>query len=136
MLAFLQPSGLNTQAVAAHSVGLVSTPTTESAAPMTLVVICFLTIPTIPSTSPTGDSMPKNGIGRIDKPMLVALTLWGYTHGAIQIAQTKESFLEEVGLSADEFLAHAIRFGLRGLEPPAATPARSTVRTKPSRSRR
>ena len=68
--------------------------------------------------------------------MLVALTLWGYTHGAIQIAQTKESFLEEVGLSADEFLAHAIRFGLRGLEPPAATPARSTARTKPSRSRR
>ena len=80
--------------------------------------------------------MRDGTIGRIDKPMLVALTLWGYTHGAIQIAQTKESFLEEVGLSADEFLAHAIRFGLRGLEPPAATPARSTARTKPSRSRR
>ncbi|WP_028081790.1 TetR/AcrR family transcriptional regulator [Solimonas soli] len=56
-------------------------------------------------------------IARIDKPMLVALTLWGYTHGAIQIAQTKAAFLEEVGLSADEFLAHAIRFGLQGLRP-------------------
>lgn len=67
--------------------------------------------------------MRDGTIRRIDKPMLVALTLWGFTHGAIQIAQTKAAFLEEVGLSADEFLGHAIRFGTGGLQP-AAAPAR------------
>ncbi|MGH8445273.1 MAG: TetR/AcrR family transcriptional regulator [Solimonas sp.] len=63
------------------------------------------------------EGMRDGSIRHIDKPMLVALTLWGFTHGAIQIAQTKGPFLDEVGLSSTEFLTHALRFGLSGLEP-------------------
>lgn len=63
-------------------------------------------------------------IAKIEHPMLVALTLWGYTHGSIQIAQTKAPFLKEVGVSPDEFLSHAIRLCLNSLEPRSGTKAR------------
>lgn len=52
-------------------------------------------------------------------PMLVAMTLWGFTHGIIQIAQTKSDFLEDAGVQIDAFLEHGIGLALRGLCPPA-----------------
>lgn len=64
--------------------------------------------------------MRDGSIRKTGKPMLDAITLWSFTHGAIQVAQTKGPFLEEVGLSARELLNHAIELGLRGLAPIAA----------------
>lgn len=63
--------------------------------------------------------MADGSIRRIEQPMLVAITLWSFTHGAIQVAQTKAPFLDEVGLSADALLRHAIELAMRGLAPRA-----------------
>lgn len=70
--------------------------------------------------------MRDGSIRRTTKPMLVAMTLWSFTHGAIQVAQTKCAFLEEAGLSADELLRNAIELALRGLRPASAATRRRT----------
>lgn len=70
--------------------------------------------------------MRDGSIRRTRKPMLLAVTLWSFTHGAIQVAQTKGAFLEEAGLSAGELLQNAIALALRGLRPAAATGRRRT----------
>lgn len=57
-------------------------------------------------------------------PMLVAMTLWAFTHGIIQIAQSKGDFLEDAGVAVDAFLEHGVDLALRGLCPPPATAAR------------
>nr|WP_277817155.1 TetR-like C-terminal domain-containing protein [Solimonas terrae] len=63
--------------------------------------------------------MRDGSIRRTSKPMLLAMTLWSFTHGAIQVAQTKSAFLEEVGLSSGDLLQHAIEMAMRGLRPAA-----------------
>lgn len=55
----------------------------------------------------------------LDDPMLVAMTLWGFTHGIIQIAQTKGEFLSEAGVAVDALLRHGLDLALRGLRPGA-----------------
>lgn len=64
--------------------------------------------------------MRDGTIRRTRKPMLLAMTLWSFTHGAIQVAQTKGALLEEAGLSSEELLQNAIELGLRGLRPASA----------------
>jgi AcrR family transcriptional regulator len=70
--------------------------------------------------------MRDGSIRRTSKPMLLAMTLWSFTHGAIQVAQTKCAFLEEVGLSSGDLLQHAIEVTMRGLRP--TTPQRGNRR--------
>lgn len=70
--------------------------------------------------------MRDGTIRRTRKPMLLAMTLWSFTHGAIQVAQTKAAFLSEAGLSSDELLQNAIELALRGLRPATANSRRRT----------
>ncbi len=60
----------------------------------------------------------------IGDPLLVALSLWGFTHGTIQLATTKANFLADVGVKQSTFTEAALQLGLRGLAPPP-TPSRS-----------
>lgn len=55
------------------------------------------------------------------EPMLVAMTLWGFIHGSIQIAQTKDLVLQQAGIDVDVFLREAFELGMRtvGAEPAA-----------------
>src|SRR3546814_4424017 len=46
--------------------------------------------------------MRDGSIRRTRQPMLLAMTLWSFTHGAIQVAQTKGAFLDEAGLRSEE----------------------------------
>ncbi|AXQ31000.1 TetR/AcrR family transcriptional regulator [Solimonas sp. K1W22B-7] len=48
-------------------------------------------------------------------PLLMSITLWGLTHGVIQLAQTKGSIVTDEGFSLAQFLEHSIDFGLRAL---------------------
>nr|WP_277346276.1 TetR-like C-terminal domain-containing protein [Solimonas marina] len=61
--------------------------------------------------------MRDGSIRQLDDPLLVAITLWSYTHGAIQVAQTKGPFLEEAGIATGALLDHAIELAMRGLAP-------------------
>lgn len=48
-------------------------------------------------------------------PLLVAISLWGFTHGVILLAQTKGAMFDHLGYSTDGFLDSALELGLRGL---------------------
>ncbi|SEQ02646.1 transcriptional regulator, TetR family [Solimonas aquatica] len=63
----------------------------------------------------------------IEQPMLVAMTLWAFTHGLIQIAQTKGEFLADAGVAVDAILEQGLELALRGLQP-AALPGRKKAR--------
>ena len=65
--------------------------------------------------------MRDGSIRRSPQPMLVAMTLWGFIHGTIQIAQTKRPFIEEAGVTREALLRNAIDHGLRGLAPAPRT---------------
>ncbi len=58
-------------------------------------------------------------------PMLIAVTLWGFSHGILQIAQTKGSFLEDAGVPVSAFLSHGIEMALQGLKPADAAMRKS-----------
>lgn len=69
--------------------------------------------------------MRDGSIRRIQQPMLMAMTLWGFIHGTIQIAQTKSPFLIEAGISVEAFLRNSMEHSLRGLEPLTAPKRKS-----------
>lgn len=48
-------------------------------------------------------------------PLLTAITLWGLTHGVIQLAQTKGSMITDEGFGLPQFLEYSMEFGLRSL---------------------
>lgn len=52
----------------------------------------------------------------IDNPMHMALTMWAFVHGALQIAQQKDSLLASEGLQPDTFLDQAAELAARALE--------------------
>jgi TetR/AcrR family transcriptional regulator len=54
----------------------------------------------------------------VGPPPLVSVTLWGFTHGIIQLASTKANALAQNGISTSELVQHAL-----------ATMARSLART-------
>ena len=53
----------------------------------------------------------------IENPMHMAMTMWGFTHGVLQIAQHKSFMLESEGLSSAAFLDQAAELAARALEP-------------------
>lgn len=54
----------------------------------------------------------------LGNPMLTAMTLWGFTHGCIQIAMTKEAALAAAGAGADAMTEYAIDMARRGVAAP------------------
>ena len=55
----------------------------------------------------------------IGDPMLVAVTLWAFTHGVIQLATTKGTELARFGISVAEFSAYSLQL-MRSLTAPRA----------------
>lgn len=53
-------------------------------------------------------------------PMLTAVTLWGFMHGIIQLANTKANLLAADGISTEMLVAHALRMAGLGMAPPDA----------------
>ncbi|HSW11551.1 MAG TPA: hypothetical protein VLI06_01855, partial [Solimonas sp.] len=51
----------------------------------------------------------------LGNPLLTAITLWGLTHGVIQLAQTKGTIITDEGFTLPQFLEHSVDFGLRAL---------------------
>lgn len=69
--------------------------------------------------------MRDGSVRRLQDPLLVAITLWGFIHGTIQIAQTKDLILEQAGIAIDHFLRQAFELGMRTVAAaPTATAAR------------
>jgi len=48
-------------------------------------------------------------------PMLTALTLWGFSHGLIQLAQTKELVFLQENIAVSRFIEHSIALALRAV---------------------
>jgi len=53
----------------------------------------------------------------VGPPGLVALTLWGYIHGIIQLATTKAAVIEHRGYDVDHLVGHAMQMAARALMP-------------------
>lgn len=53
----------------------------------------------------------------IEEPMLVALTLWGFSHGAIQLSMTKDLVFAQEGIPVQRFIQHSFAMALRALAP-------------------
>jgi TetR/AcrR family transcriptional regulator len=51
----------------------------------------------------------------IENPLLVAITLWGFTHGVVQIAHTKGEAIRAYGMDVDALLDHALDLASRAL---------------------
>jgi AcrR family transcriptional regulator len=66
-------------------------------------------------------------------PALVAVTLWGFMHGIIQLVMTKSEVLAGDGLSVRQLVDSAIRLCTRSLAPVAAARTRGTRRRRPTR---
>jgi TetR/AcrR family transcriptional regulator len=58
----------------------------------------------------------------LGNPKLVAITLWGFMHGIVQLAMTKAEVLASDDLSVKQLVDSAIRQCTRSLEPTAAAP--------------
>lgn len=52
----------------------------------------------------------------IDNPMQIAMTMWGFTHGVLQIAQHKGSVIEDGGIAIDAFMDDALALAVRSVE--------------------
>ena len=46
---------------------------------------------------------------------VVAVTLWGFTHGVLQLAKTKANVLAHEGVAADQLLEHALNMATRSI---------------------
>lgn len=55
----------------------------------------------------------------VGPPILVAVTLWGFMHGIIQLASTKANVLAHDGLSAQHLVTHALQMCAHALAKPA-----------------
>jgi len=49
-------------------------------------------------------------------PAAIAMTLWGFMHGIIQISTTKEMVLSQYGLGGDALVSQALQLATRALE--------------------
>jgi AcrR family transcriptional regulator len=61
------------------------------------------------------DGSIRNDVG---DPLVTALSLWAFTHGAIQIASTKGAQITHEGLSIDALMASSMQLIRRALVPP------------------
>jgi AcrR family transcriptional regulator len=53
----------------------------------------------------------------VGPPMMVAMTLWGFTHGALQLAGNKRDLLARDGIDPADFVAHALTMARWALVP-------------------
>lgn len=51
----------------------------------------------------------------LDNLMQISITLWGFTHGTIQLAQTKSDFMATMGISKEAFMNQAIELVMQSL---------------------
>ncbi|WP_370263736.1 TetR/AcrR family transcriptional regulator [Limnobacter sp.] len=51
----------------------------------------------------------------LDNLMQISITLWGFTHGTIQLAQTKGTFIESMGISKEAFMKQAVELSMHAL---------------------
>ncbi|HEX4879114.1 MAG TPA: helix-turn-helix domain-containing protein [Limnobacter sp.] len=51
----------------------------------------------------------------LDNLMQISITLWGFTHGTIQLAQTKGTFIESMGISKEAFMKQAVDLSVHAL---------------------
>lgn len=51
----------------------------------------------------------------VGPPAVVAVTLWGFTHGVLQLAKTKANVLAHEGVAADQLLEHALKMATRSI---------------------
>lgn len=51
----------------------------------------------------------------IDNPMQVSITLWAFSHGTIQLAQTKETFMTSLGIDKAQFMRQALELAMQAL---------------------
>lgn len=51
----------------------------------------------------------------IDNPMQVSITLWAFSHGTIQLAQTKETFMTSLGIDKAQFMKQALDLAMQSL---------------------
>jgi AcrR family transcriptional regulator len=72
----------------------------------------------------------------VGEPRLLAMTLWAFTHGMIQLAMAKGSDLERSGISADEFSNYGLGL-LRVIaqSSPTAAGPKPTAAPKPAAAR-
>jgi AcrR family transcriptional regulator len=54
----------------------------------------------------------------VGDPLVTSLSLWAFTHGAIQVAQTKGGQLAHEGIAIDTLMACSVQLIRRALEPP------------------
>lgn len=47
--------------------------------------------------------------------MQISITLWAFTHGTIQLAQTKTTFMSSMGISKESFMSQAIELVMQSL---------------------
>jgi TetR/AcrR family transcriptional regulator len=53
--------------------------------------------------------------GDLENLMQISITLWAFTHGTIQLAQTKTSFMSSMGISKESFMNEAIELVMQSL---------------------
>lgn len=51
----------------------------------------------------------------LDNLMQISITLWGFTHGTIQLAQTKANFMATMGISKEFFMNQAVELVMQSL---------------------
>jgi TetR/AcrR family transcriptional regulator len=51
----------------------------------------------------------------LDNLMQISITLWGFTHGTIQLAQTKGNFMATMGISKETFMNQAVELVMQSL---------------------
>lgn len=54
----------------------------------------------------------------VGDPLVTALSLWAFTHGAIQVARTKGVQITHEGIAIDTLMANSIQLIRRALQPP------------------
>lgn len=53
--------------------------------------------------------------GDVGEPLVVAMTLWGFSHGVAQLAMTKGEILVHQGVAVTHFIDHAIDMATRSI---------------------
>lgn len=53
----------------------------------------------------------------LENPLQTSMTLWGFTHGVVQIAQHKQHVIMREGIAIDRFREDALSLALQALEP-------------------
>jgi TetR/AcrR family transcriptional regulator len=120
-----------------HSPGEVAPGSIEREALDAGKAVHAVTIAAIEQGRRDGSIRPDSG-----DPLMLALSLWAFSHGTIQLATTKKNLFADVGVELADFTEAALQFALRGLIPASPSDAASlsgvrngAIRTQPTRAR-